>query len=176
MENTDIISDHAQVNRTIKEGRQYILNIIKEIKKTNYNLLLIQKKTILRDAIGDLAIHYLLRMKILVLKTVEREDILDCKPITSLDHFQQDMLGSIDLVEEKLRLITSVAHPDHPVSMLLRSSNKLELEQAARSVHDALFVIWYFVIERLSGVDHYCIREFTEALEVTPYRLTENAG
>ncbi|CAF2151513.1 unnamed protein product [Rotaria magnacalcarata] len=140
MENTDIISDHAQVNRTIKEGRQYILNIIKEIKKTNYNLLLIQKKTILRDAIGDLAIHYLLRMKILVLKTVEREDI------------------------------TSVAHPDHPVSMLLRSSNKLELEQAARSVHDALFVIC------LSGVDHYCIREFTEALEVTPYRLTENAG
>ncbi|CAF4414100.1 unnamed protein product [Rotaria magnacalcarata] len=78
----------------------------------------------------------------------DHAQILDCKPITSLDHFQQDMLGSIDLVEEKLRLITSVAHPDHPVSMLLRSSNKLELEQAARSVHDALFVIWYFVIER----------------------------
>ncbi|CAF3169064.1 unnamed protein product [Rotaria socialis] len=166
MENTDIISDHAQVNRTIKEERQCILNIIKEIKKTNYNPLLIQKKTILPDAIGDLAINYLLQMKILVLKTVEREDvpfiakILGCKPITSLDHFQQDMVGSIDLVEEKLQLaqikslriktyversnvsqITSVAHSDHSVSMLLRSSSKLEFEEAARSVHDALFVI-----------------------------------
>ncbi|CAF5192262.1 unnamed protein product, partial [Rotaria magnacalcarata] len=51
-------------------------------------------------------------------------------------------------LKRTLNEITSVAHPDHPVSMLLRSSNKLELEQAARSVHDALFVIWYFVIER----------------------------
>ncbi|CAM4827265.1 unnamed protein product [Rotaria magnacalcarata] len=84
-------------------------------------------------------------------------------------------MENTDIISDHAQ-ITSVAHPDHPVSMLLRSSNKLELEQAARSVHDALFVIWYFVIERLSGVDHYCIREFTEALEVTPYRLTENAG
>ncbi len=32
MENTVIISDHAQMDRTIKEERQYILNII--IKKS----------------------------------------------------------------------------------------------------------------------------------------------
>jgi T-complex protein 1 subunit delta len=31
MENTVIISDHAQMDRAIKEERQYILNIIKEI-------------------------------------------------------------------------------------------------------------------------------------------------
>ncbi len=33
MENTVIISDHAQMDRVIKEERQYILNIIKKIKK-----------------------------------------------------------------------------------------------------------------------------------------------
>ena len=74
MENTIIISDHAQMDRVIKEERQYILNIIKQIKKTNCNVLLIQK-SILRDAISDLAIHYLAKMKILIVKDIEREDV-----------------------------------------------------------------------------------------------------
>ena len=74
MENTVIISDHAQMDRVIKEERQYILNIIKQIKKTSCNVLLIQK-SILRDAISDLAIHYLAKMKILIVKDVEREDV-----------------------------------------------------------------------------------------------------
>ena len=69
-----IISDHAQMDRVIKEERQYILNIVKQIKKTNCNVLLIQK-SILRDAISDLAIHYLAKMKILIVKDVEREDV-----------------------------------------------------------------------------------------------------
>ena len=69
-----IISDHAQMDRVIKEERQYILNIIKQIKKTSCNVLLIQK-SILRDAISDLAIHYLAKMKILIVKDVEREDV-----------------------------------------------------------------------------------------------------
>lgn len=74
MENMVIISDHAQMDKVIKEERQYILNIIKQIKKTNCNVLLIQK-SILRDAISDLAIHYLAKMKILIVKDVEREDV-----------------------------------------------------------------------------------------------------
>lgn len=74
MENTVIISDHAQMDKVIKEERQYILNIIKQIKKTNCNVLLIQK-SILRDAISDLAVHYLAKMKILIVKDVEREDV-----------------------------------------------------------------------------------------------------
>ncbi|CAF2508003.1 unnamed protein product [Rotaria sp. Silwood2] len=210
MENTIIISDHAQMDRVIKEERQYILNIIKHIKKTNCNVLLIQK-SILRDAISDLAIHYLAKMKILIVKDVEREDVpfiaktLGCKPIASLDHFQQDMLGTAELVEEitagsdKIVKITGVAHPGHTVSILLRGSNKLVLEEADRSIHDALCVIRCLVKERaliaggaapeielavrlaeyaqsLSGVHQYCIRAFAEALEVIPYTLAENAG
>jgi len=62
------------MDRVIKEERQYILSIIKQIKKTNCNVLLIQK-SILRDAISDLAIHYLAKMKILIVKDVEREDV-----------------------------------------------------------------------------------------------------
>ncbi len=41
-----------------------------------------------------------------------------------------------------------VAHPGHTVSILLRGSNKLVLEEADRSIHDALCVIRCLVKER----------------------------
>jgi T-complex protein 1 subunit delta len=41
-----------------------------------------------------------------------------------------------------------VAHPGHTVSVLLRSSNKLILEEADRSIHDALCVSRCLVKER----------------------------
>lgn len=59
-----------------------------------------------RDAVNDLALHFLAKMKIMVVKDIEREDIehickgLGCKPIASLDHFTPDMLGSAELAEE----------------------------------------------------------------------------
>lgn len=59
-----------------------------------------------RDAVNDLALHFLAKMKIMVVKDIEREDVefickgLGCKPIASLDHFTADMLGSAELAEE----------------------------------------------------------------------------
>lgn len=43
MENNVIISDYTQMDRIMKEERQYILNIVKAIKKAGCNMLLIQK-------------------------------------------------------------------------------------------------------------------------------------
>ncbi len=43
MENNVIINDYTQMDRVLKEERQYILNIVKQIKKANCNVLLIQK-------------------------------------------------------------------------------------------------------------------------------------
>lgn len=43
MENNVIINDYTQMDRILKEERQYILNIVKQIKKANCNVLLIQK-------------------------------------------------------------------------------------------------------------------------------------
>ena len=52
MDNTVVINDYRQMDKVIKEGRQYLLNICKKIKKANCNVLLIQK-SILRDAVDD---------------------------------------------------------------------------------------------------------------------------
>ena len=105
MENNVVINDYTQMDRILKEERQYILNIVKKIKAANCNVLLIQK-SILRDAVNELALHFLSKMKIMVIKDIERDDIeficktISCKPIASLDHFTPEMLGTADLVEE----------------------------------------------------------------------------
>lgn len=210
MENQVILSDYSQMDRVLREERAYILNIVKQIKKTGCNALLIQK-SILRDALNDLALHFLNKMKIMVVKDIEREDIefickaLACKPIASLDHFTTDMLASADVVEEvatgtgKLVKVTGAQGAGKTVCVFIRGSNKLVLEEADRSLHDALCVIRCLVkrkaliagggapeielslrlaehAQTLTGQEAYCFRAFAEALEVIPITLAENAG
>jgi len=211
MENQVVITDYTQMDRALREEREYILNICKQIKKAGCNVLLIQK-SILRDAINDLALHFLGKMKIMVVKDVEREDvefvskILGCRPVASVDHFNAEALGSAELVEEvntegsgRVVKFTGVLNPGKAVSILLRGSNKLVLDEAERSLHDALCVIRCLVKKRflicgagapemevacrlrevahtLAGVEAYCLRSFADALEIIPYTLAENAG
>ena len=53
-----VISDYQQMDRILKEERNYILQMIKKIRASGCNVLLIQK-SILRDAVTDLSLHYL---------------------------------------------------------------------------------------------------------------------
>ena len=105
MDHNVIVSDYSAMDRVLKEERAYILNIVKQIKKSGCNVLLVQK-SILRDAISDLAIHFLDKIKVMVIKDIEREDIpyvcktLGCRPIASLDHFLPENLVTAELVEE----------------------------------------------------------------------------
>lgn len=105
MDHNVIVSDYAAMDRVLKEERSYILNIVKQIKKSGCNVLLVQK-SILRDAVSDLALHFLDKIKVMVIKDVEREDVefvcksLGCRPIASLDHFIPENLCMAELVEE----------------------------------------------------------------------------
>jgi len=74
IESQIVVSDYHQMDKILKEERQYILEMCKKIKKSNCNVLLIQK-SILRDAVNDLALHYLSKLKILVIKDIERDEI-----------------------------------------------------------------------------------------------------
>lgn len=48
----------GMLRRILKEERNYILQMIKKIRASGANVLLIQK-SILRDAVTDLSLHYL---------------------------------------------------------------------------------------------------------------------
>lgn len=210
MENNVVISDYQQMDRILKEERKYILKLVKKIIKSGCNLLLIQK-SILRDALNDLSLHYLAKANIMVVRDIERNDIefisktLGCLPISHIDSFVPERLGYADLCEElstpsgKIVKITGVKNPGRTVSVLVRGSNRLVIDEAERSIHDALCVVRCLVKEKyllpggsapemeicvklgqfadtIPGMEGYCIKKYAEALEVIPYTLAENAG
>ena len=73
MDNQVVVSDYAAMDRVLREERAYILNIVKQVKKAGCNVLLIQK-SILRDGLSDLAVHFD-KIKIMVVMDIEREDV-----------------------------------------------------------------------------------------------------
>lgn len=159
MDNTVIVNDYRQMDKILKEERQYLLNLCKRIKKTGCNVLLLQK-SILRDAVTDLSLHFLAKLKILVVKDVERDEIgflaksLGCKPVADIEAFSEDKLGVAELVEEtskagaKFVKITGVKNPGRTVSVLAMGANSLVLEENERSLHDALCVVRCLVKKR----------------------------
>ena len=50
MENNVIVSDYTQMDRVLREERQYILNICKQIKKSGCNVVLLQKSILRYDS------------------------------------------------------------------------------------------------------------------------------
>ncbi|KRY50590.1 T-complex protein 1 subunit delta, partial [Trichinella britovi] len=157
-------------------------------------------------------LHYLAKLKIMVIKDIEREDIrfvmtsLGCRPVASLDHFVPEALGYADLVEEirldsgeRLIQFTGVQNPGKTASIVLRGSNRLVLDEAERSLHDALAVLRCLYKKKLlicgggapemevacrlrslalenPGMLSFVFQSFADALEVIPYTLAENAG
>jgi len=211
MDNQVIVSDYSQMDRVLREERAYILNIVKTIKKTGCNVLLIQK-SILRDAISDLAVHFLNKVKIMVVSDIERDEIefvsktLGCRPIASLDHFNEANLAKVDLVEETsvgtgkvVKMQGLPQQKQQTVSILLRASNNLVLSETERSLHDALCVVRSLakkqaliagagapetevavelskIARETDGLEAYCFQAYADALEIIPYTLAENAA
>ncbi|CDU22830.1 probable CCT4-component of chaperonin-containing T-complex [Sporisorium scitamineum] len=152
MDNQIVVNDYRQMDKILKEERQYLLNMCKKIKKTGCNVLLIQK-SILRDAVSELALHFLAKLKILVVKDVERDEIefvsktLGAKPVADIEAFTEDKLASADLVDEvqqngaRVVKITGIKNMGRTVSILCTGANSLVLEESERSLHDALCVV-----------------------------------
>ena len=159
MDNTVVINDYRQMDKIVKEERMYLLNMAKKIKKAKCNVLLIQK-SILRDAVNDLSLHFLAKLNIMAIKEIERDEVeficksTGCKPIADIDSFTEDKLGYADLVEEtndndvKVVRITGVKNRGRTVSILATGSNNLVLEESERSLHDALCVVRCLVKKR----------------------------
>ncbi|KAF7197003.1 T-complex protein 1 subunit delta [Pseudocercospora fuligena] len=214
MENQIVVNDYRQMDKILKEERTYLLNMVKKIKKAKCNVLFIQK-SILRDAVNDLSLHFLYKLGIMCIKDIERDEVeficksTGCKPIADIDSFTEDKLGTADLVEEVSNLgsryvrVSGVKHPNpnapKTVSIVARGANTLILDEAERSLHDAMCVIRCLVKKRalLPGggapemavatqlsqdaltspyPDSVCFKAFADALEIIPVTLAENAG
>jgi len=213
MENSVVVHNYEAMDRILREERKYIVNLCQKVVATGCNVILIQK-SVLRDATNDLSLFYLAKHKVMVIKDIERDDVdfiartIGLTPAAHIDQFTPDKLGTAQLCEEetvgegKIVRITGVQN-DHPSgktsSILIRGSNQLILDEADRSLHDALCVIRSLVKKRallpgggsaeteismklleysrqLIGAEALCVRAFSEAFEIIPYTLAENAG
>ena len=72
LENNVVVHDYTAMDRILKEERKYILDLVKKIAATQCNVLLIQK-SILRDATNELALHFLSKKNIMVIKDIDRD-------------------------------------------------------------------------------------------------------
>ena len=154
LENNVVVSDYTAMDRILKEERKYIVGIVKQIVKTGCNVLMIQK-SILRDAVNELALHFLAKKNIMVIKDVERDDIdficktVDATPVPHIDQLTTEKLGTAGLIEEssaggseqKVIRVTGCPIQNKRISILVRGSNQLVLDEAERSLHDALCVV-----------------------------------
>ncbi|KAL7668393.1 hypothetical protein ACOME3_009095 [Neoechinorhynchus agilis] len=216
IEHSVVISDYTQLDRALREERQYILGMVRDIKKAGCNVLLVQK-SILREATTELALQMLAKAKIMVIRDIDRSDVdeicraLGCIPIASIDHFKAHSFARADLVERiegeaggkrmvKFSGLKRAIGAGHPVSIIVRGSNRLVLDEAERSLHDALCVVRCLVkqqalivgggapeiemavklhdyaLNHLEGAQQYAVRAFSDSLETIPYTLAENAG
>lgn len=161
---------------------------------------------------SDLALHFLAKKGIMVIKDIERDEVgficktLKCTPIAHIDQLTTEKLGTAKNIEEvmlsddsKIVKVTGVNEESHTVSILCRGSNKLIVDEAERSLHDALCVVRAIVKSKAlvvgggapeiemsyklsqwareqEGVESIVVRAYAEALEVIPYTLAENAG
>ncbi len=148
----------------------------------------------------------------MVIKDIERDQIehicltIGATPVAHVDYMTKEKLGHAELVEEKsvgggskVVFVSGVPNQKDTVSILLRGSNQLVLDEAERSLHDALCVVRSLIKRRflvpggaaieielaqrihehsrtLKGTVQYIMRAYADALEVIPYTLAENAG
>merc|ERR1711934_234026 len=202
MENNVVVSDYAAMDRLLREERKHVLGLCKKIKKCGITVLLIQK-SILRDAYNDLSLHFLAKMGIMVVADIERGEIsyiaetLDLLPVAHVDSLDPAKLGTAGLVHEvsmpgssqKVVKVTGVPRKGASVTILVRGSDKLVLEEVDRSLVKKRYLIsggGSAEVEAClelgdrsktkSGAVGFCLRAFADALEVVPYTLAENAG
>lgn len=184
--------------------------MVKKIVASGANVLLIQK-SILKDATNELSLHFLAKKGIMVVQDIDRDEIdFICKsisaiPIAHIDHMTADKFGHAGLCEQtkleddtKIFQITKLKEAK-TVSILVRGSNPMVIDEADRSLHDALCVIRSLIKSKalitgggsvemeishqlldkqntLKGMDAIIFRAYAEALEIIPETLAENAG
>merc|ERR1719384_2243415 len=212
MESNIQVRDYTQMDRLLREERTLLAKMVKQIAKTGCNVLLVQK-SILRDATTDLSLDFCAKAKILVVRDIERDDIefisktLGVEPVASIDSFTAEKLAPAALVHEEsmggegsiVRFTGLQASAGGCVSILVRASNVLLLDETERSIHDALCVVRSLVKKKalipggaapemelsqtlvawartIGGINAVCIEQYALALELVPYTLAENAG
>ncbi|MGD0496693.1 MAG: thermosome subunit beta [Candidatus Bathyarchaeia archaeon] len=198
------IESPEQMDGFLKQEEDMLRDMAEKIAKTGANVVLCEK------GIDDMVQHFLARKGILAVRRNKKSDMEKLakatggKIVTNLDGMTSADLGYAALVEErkigddKMTFIEGCKHPK-AVTILIRGGTQRIVDEAERSVHDALCVVRDVVeepkivagggapelevsrmlkkyAETLPGREQLAVKAFAEALEAVPITLAENAG
>jgi thermosome len=198
------IESPEQMDAFLKQEENMLREMVEKLIKKGANVVICQK------GIDDLAQHFLARKSILVVRRVKKSDMEKLaratggKVVTNLDDLTKGDLGYAKLVEErkiaddKMTFIEGCKDP-RSVTILIRGGTERIVDEAERSIHDALCVVRDVVEEpkimagggapemeiarllrdyggTLPGREQLAVTQFSEALESVPTTLAENAG
>jgi archaeal chaperonin len=198
------INSPDQMKMFLEEENKMLKNMVDKIISSGANVAICQK------GIDDVAQHYLAKSNVLSVRRVKESDMTKlsratgARIVNNLEDLGSKDLGSADLVEErkvetdKWVFIEGCKHPK-AVTILIRGGSQRVVDEAERSIHDALMVT-KDVMEKpsivagggspesyvagklrewsstLSGREQLAADKFAESLEVIPLALAENAG
>jgi len=198
------INQPQQMQKFLDEENRMLKSMVDKIKSSGANVVLCQK------GIDDMAQHYLSKEEILAVRRIKESDMTKlskatgARIITNIDELSSTDLGSAELVEErkvetdKWVFVEGCKNPN-ALSILVRGGSQRIVDEAERSVHDAIMTVkdvieYPYVIVgggateiamsqkirewsgSLSGREQLAAEKFADALESIPLVLAENAG
>jgi len=198
------ITSPEQIRAFLDEETKLLKSMVDKIAEVGANVVVCQK------GIDDVAQHFLAKRGILAVRRVKRSDMEKLERatggriVTSIRDLRPEDLGYAELVEErkvgndKMVFVEGVLNPKS-VTILLRGASDMVLDEAERSVQDALHVLRNAMKEpkilggggapevevamrlrkhaqTVGGKMQLAIEAFADALEEIPAILSETAG
>jgi thermosome len=198
------IARPEQIQQFLDEETRMLKGMVDKIQSAGANVLICQK------GIDDVAQHYLAKAGILSVRRVKESDMAKlakatgARMVTGVDGLARADLGQAGLVEErKLEddrwvFVVDCKNPKS-VSILVRGGSQRVIDEAERSIHDAVMVVkdvlenpgivagggaveeelayrlskWSATVQ---GREQLAVEKFAEALESIPLALASNAG
>ena len=198
------ISNPSQMQRFLDEENKILRSMVEKFSSAGANVVLCQK------GIDDMAQHYLAKAGVLAVRRIKESDMsklakaTGATMITNIDEITSNDLGDAQLVEErrvetdKWVFVEGCRNPK-ALSILLRGGSQRVVDEAERSVHDALMTVkdvieYPYVVpgggapeaivsqqirewsNSLEGRAQLAAEQFADSIETIPLVLAENAG
>lgn len=200
------ISSREAYEKLYAREQEYFTTMVQQCKDSGANLIICQW------GFDDEANHLLLQNKLPAVRWVggvELELIAIAtggRIVPRFSELSSEKLGKAGLVREvafgttkERMLVIEDCAKSQAVTILVRGGNKMIVEEAKRSLHDAMCVVRNLIkdnrivygggsaeiscsiavakaADSVAGVDQYAIRAFADALDDVPMALAENAG
>lgn len=198
------IESPEQMRAFMKQEEDMLRDMVNKIIDTGANVVLCQK------GIDDMAQYFLAKKGIMAVRRIKKSDMdklakaTGARIVSRIEDLTSSDLGKAKLVEErrvgedKMVFVEECENPKS-ITILIRGGTKRIVDEAERSLKDAINVVKDVIIEgrivagggspeaeialrlrdfakSLSGKEQLAVEKFAEALEIVPMQLSENAG